>query len=198
MLGNGKMADGRTESSIMKKGTVEEENEKPSVETLIRLLRELDELLTEMGKLSPKLAESFMASFDQTENNSWFHSICNFLGFTETRYSYSSEREFMKKCIQEYKKMLDGQDPLVTYRGGKTRYSKLDLQKCSVEQKPSGEYVATDIDPKEIEKAEKKKEKNRKTRENKKMKKKMEGKKEEAKEDEEDENGFQVETVDEE
>uniref|UniRef100_A0A1I7TUD0 SAM_MT_RSMB_NOP domain-containing protein n=1 Tax=Caenorhabditis tropicalis TaxID=1561998 RepID=A0A1I7TUD0_9PELO len=103
----------------------------------------------------------------------------------ENTYSNPSERAFMKKKIQEYKQMLEKKDPLVTYNGGKTRYSKLDLQKCSVEQKPSGEYVANDLDPKEIAKAEKKKEQNRKKREKQKMKKMAE------------KEGFHVDTVDE-
>uniref|UniRef100_A0A1I7TUD2 Protein MNN4-like n=1 Tax=Caenorhabditis tropicalis TaxID=1561998 RepID=A0A1I7TUD2_9PELO len=123
--------------------------------------------------------------FDPIETEIMEHMIAS---LEEMSYDNRSEKEFMEKCIEKYKKNLDEKDPLVTYNGGKTRYSKLDLQKCFVQQKPSGEYVATDLDPKEIEKAEKKKEKNRKARENKNMKKKMAGKEE----------GFQVETVDEE
>uniref|UniRef100_A0A1I7TUD5 SPK domain-containing protein n=1 Tax=Caenorhabditis tropicalis TaxID=1561998 RepID=A0A1I7TUD5_9PELO len=89
---------------------------------------------------------------------------------------------YSMKLVKHFRKVLEERNPLVTYRGGKIRLLKLDLQTCSVEKTASGDYVATDLDPKEIEKAEKKKEKNRKKKEKQKMKKK-----EEVKEDKEEE-----------
>uniref|UniRef100_A0A1I7TUH3 FBA_2 domain-containing protein n=2 Tax=Caenorhabditis tropicalis TaxID=1561998 RepID=A0A1I7TUH3_9PELO len=85
------------------------------------------------------------------------------------------KNRYSKRLVNHCRKVLEKRNPLVSYRGGKIRLLKLDVQKCSIEKTASGEYVATDLDPKEIAKAEKKKEKNRKKREKQKEKKKGKG-----------------------
>uniref|UniRef100_A0A1I7TUD7 Transposase n=1 Tax=Caenorhabditis tropicalis TaxID=1561998 RepID=A0A1I7TUD7_9PELO len=87
---------------------------------------------------------------DLTEiNKNWIESMEEIL----KRMSDPKERKEQEKQIALLKDVLNERDPLVTYRGGQIRYSKLDLEKCSVEKTDSGEYVAIDLYPKEKETA---------------------------------------------
>uniref|UniRef100_A0A1I7TUE3 PUB domain-containing protein n=1 Tax=Caenorhabditis tropicalis TaxID=1561998 RepID=A0A1I7TUE3_9PELO len=87
---------------------------------------------------------------------------------------YADRSPGTKRLVEHCLMVMEARNPLVNYRGGKIRLLKLNLLTCSIEKTASGEYVATDLDFKEIERAEKKKVKNRKKREKQKMRKREE------------------------